>query len=138
MGTASFLPTKTQNHGLLYKEQGTLYSIEQSMNPIQTHRHYFFDFSSSPIRVFFVNNPEPLQLGDLFHTLEFDSTTQQEPTCGTAQFEHLCINDLYKGNFQILNKDKFCWNWFITGPNKDGNIQSVYQRNIFTPEKAGL
>eukprot|EP00927_Polykrikos_kofoidii_P065200 TRINITY_DN60988_c0_g1_i1.p1 TRINITY_DN60988_c0_g1~~TRINITY_DN60988_c0_g1_i1.p1 ORF type:complete len:252 (-),score=28.10 TRINITY_DN60988_c0_g1_i1:18-698(-) len=51
--------------------------------------------------------------------------------CGNANvatFEHLCIDDLYKGTLTVCNADAFEWNWAISGPQKDGSIYCSYQR----------
>eukprot|EP01126_Amoeba_proteus_P038992 TRINITY_DN4090_c1_g1_i1.p1 TRINITY_DN4090_c1_g1~~TRINITY_DN4090_c1_g1_i1.p1 ORF type:complete len:184 (-),score=15.91 TRINITY_DN4090_c1_g1_i1:171-722(-) len=142
VGSASFLPVNSMENVLLYKEQGTLYPFGDAMKPIQASRHYLFDFGTT-IRVYFVDRVEPLERGGLFHTLEFSGpdfrTGFQTFPCTshsdtnqnvTACFEHLCLNDLYKGRFEIVSPSKFSWSWAITGPQKDGNIYSSYERDV--------
>ncbi|CAM9445134.1 unnamed protein product [Ascophyllum nodosum] len=45
-----------------------------------------------------------------------------------AEFEHLCVRDLYRGEVEVLGKDEFRTRWHVTGPQKDGKIHATYRR----------
>ena len=45
-----------------------------------------------------------------------------------AEFEHLCCADLYKGRLLVLGPSRFVWAWRIDGPQKAGEIDTVFDR----------
>jgi hypothetical protein len=42
--------------------------------------------------------------------------------------EHLCGDDVYRGEFIVEGPDRLRVTWRVTGPRKDDVIQSVYER----------
>jgi len=59
-----------------------------------------------------------------FHSLDFTKKNDTQ----TCEFLHQCSQDTYKGSYSIVSENSFICKWFITGPNKDGTIESYYER----------
>ncbi len=58
--------------------------------------------------------------GRPFHLLDL--------TGGVCDATHLCGADTYRGRYEIEGPDRFTVTWRVTGPHKDDEIASVYER----------
>jgi hypothetical protein len=58
--------------------------------------------------------------GRPFHTLDLSG--------GACAVEHLCGDDRYAGEYSVLGPDELRVVWFVTGPRKRQQIESVYRR----------
>eukprot|EP00662_Eupelagonemidae_sp_cell21_P003445 gene3445-34334_t len=45
-----------------------------------------------------------------------------------ARFRHPCVDDVYSGELAVRSADAWEWRWTVTGPTKDGTIESEYRR----------
>merc|ERR1711862_59566 len=103
-----------------------------------------------PVEVYFVDDVTkkhlPSLLSDLeYHTsffislpFEISGSSSVSPASDGAdiianegarsRFEHLCVDDLYRGSFRVRCSDHFDWHWSVKGPTKDGDIKSTYLR----------
>ena len=110
---------------LLYEERGKLAFGGQTL---EAQRRYFFCFDRDPPGVYFaeIEDGETV-VGKFFHPLDLSGELSSPETCG-AEFDHLCVNDLYQGALRLKTSDAFEWQWRVTGPKKDGNLRAEYSR----------
>lgn len=47
---------------------------------------------------------------------------------GPFHFEHPCLADMYRGTLYLADPLRFQMLWHVSGPNKDGKIESTYTR----------
>jgi len=141
-GIATFTEASEKLPGvLLYEERGEVQL--SGLPPMSVYRFYCFNTTTWPVEVYFVDDPTKSHLETLlpalkgmhtsfFHDLPFNPGGDDETTLTTpvsTRFEHLCVDDLYSGNFEVFpTGDTFQWNWSIVGPSKDGTISSSYHR----------
>lgn len=114
-GNVSFSLQETNLDCLLYREDGFL--DLPNGNQLEVFREYVYLQQGGALNIHFVENGS--QAG-LFLDLKF-----YEKSHGSwkATSEHLCINDLYKGTFQItfegLSATEVVMTYRVNGPNKD-------------------
>eukprot|EP00933_Yihiella_yeosuensis_P030492 TRINITY_DN24138_c0_g1_i1.p1 TRINITY_DN24138_c0_g1~~TRINITY_DN24138_c0_g1_i1.p1 ORF type:complete len:194 (-),score=28.42 TRINITY_DN24138_c0_g1_i1:94-675(-) len=138
-GIATFTETLPRPDVLMYEERGDVI-LEGLAKPVEAYRHYCFNTSQWPVEVYFVDDPTKKHLPSLLpeldvHTsffipLTFGSGEGTATSSCEANFDHLCIDDLYSGHLKALSEEHFEWNWTVKGPNKDGNITCSYRRVI--------
>ncbi len=58
--------------------------------------------------------------GSLFHRLDL--------SLGTADIDHQCADDRYRGRYRVLGKDRFAVVWHVTGPRKRYRLATLYER----------
>jgi Family of unknown function (DUF6314) len=58
--------------------------------------------------------------GSLFHALDLSS--------GTADVQHPCAGDHYRGRYRVLHRDCFWVNWHVSGPRKHYRLATRYVR----------
>ena len=107
-GYASFTP---HDGNLRYEEEGQLRFADYDDTAF---RRYDFVFPS-PVnaQVFFGD-------GRAFHDLDLSN--------GQWRTEHLCDPDHYDGLFQVTSSNAYTCHWAISGPKKDMNLCTTYQR----------
>ena len=66
-----------------------------------------------------------------FHALPFcEDPPPQSPSALACSFDHLCVQDLYQGQWKITGDDTFEIRWHVFGPTKDGDIVQEYVRLV--------
>jgi len=125
IGKASFLPINilNKNLSLLYSEEGRLIP-ESGGNSLNSSRYYLFWCGNDITQVYFMERPDG-PCGEFFHSLDF---TKKNNTQTCSEFQHMCSQDSYKGSYCIVSENSFICKWLITGPKKDGTIESYYER----------
>jgi hypothetical protein len=58
--------------------------------------------------------------GSHFHDLDLSS--------GWAGILHRCGDDLYRGRYRVLDDDRYCVIWRVTGPRKNYRMATAYAR----------
>jgi hypothetical protein len=108
-GNASFTPAP---QGLIYDEAGLLrFGSYQG----EAARRYLFAF----------DQPDVAQVrhvdGSLFHPLGLSS--------GKDDIQHQCGEDLYRGRYRVLDRNRFVASWDVTGPRKRYRMATLYARD---------
>ncbi len=96
--------------GLLLEESGRLAFGEHVSDASQRYR---IVMEGAVARVFRAD-------GSTFHDLDLSS--------GSAKILHPCGDDLYRGRYRVLDADRYCVMWRVTGPRKDYQMASLYDR----------
>eukprot|EP01052_Picozoa_sp_SAG31_P023806 SAG31_NODE_1986_length_6725_cov_3.779505_5_plen_203_part_00 len=135
---------------ILYSESGELIfdePMQQRGMPqsLSISQRYLLLCDRLPVAVHFCDS-RTKQRGEFFHNLSFEepgpdaiaaaiaSTAQnrtgvdEDEVTASAEFEHLCGDDLYCGKLLVLGFSRFVWRWKIDGPNKAGEIDTLYER----------
>lgn len=107
-GTASFSP---DDDALLYLENGTL---TLDGNTLATSRSYIYKPQNAQNMDVFFDDGRP------FHDLNLEQ--------GTWHPRHLCGDDVYNGEFHVVDDNTLTIVWNITGPHKDIRITSTLRR----------
>lgn len=108
-GAAVFTP---EGDGLVYREEGVLDLDGYRGSVMQAYRYSF----SAPHRA-----EVAFRDGGLFHALDLSR--------GVWAAEHVCADDLYRGNFRVEGPDRWRVSWAVTGPRKDQTLISRYSRS---------
>ena len=96
---------------LVYREEGELQFGEYRETVFRVYRYRFPE----------KNRAEVLFEDDrFFHELDL--------SLGHCQAEHLCEEDLYRGNFRVLSSDSWQSVWTVTGPKKNLILDNRFQR----------
>jgi hypothetical protein len=64
--------------------------------------------------------------GRPFHTLDLS-------TGEAKSVQHVCVRDLYVGDFVVMSGDRWRMQWRVTGPRKDHSIVSEFTREPAAP-----
>jgi len=100
---------------LRYREDGFL-DLENG-NTLEVFREYDYRCTGNTLELYFVENGERAHL---FLSLKFE---KHQNGYWHATSDHLCINDLYKGTFEIafdgLGASEVSMTYRVKGPNKD-------------------
>ena len=107
-GTATFAP---EGDGLVYREEGVLELAGYRGPVMQAYRYRF----PAPHRA-----EVAFRDGGLFHALDLSR--------GVWAAEHVCADDLYRGDFRVEGPDRWRVSWTVTGPRKDQTLISRYVR----------
>ena len=107
-GTAVFAP---EGDGLVYREAGVLDLAGYRRPVVQAYRYSF----PAPHRA-----AVAFRDGGLFHALNLSG--------GAWAAEHVCADDLYRGDFRVEGADRWRVSWTVTGPRKDQTLTSRYSR----------
>lgn len=118
-GTVSFTTSFTTAQGgpddgaLRCREQGTLRWASESGRPAE--REYLWQPGAGRwnMNVHFAD-------GRFFHPVNLHS--------GTAEAEHPCSPDLYRGAFQLEGPDAWSYRWRVTGPAKNLLLSTTLSR----------
>ncbi|CAM9302704.1 unnamed protein product, partial [Hapterophycus canaliculatus] len=138
---------------LRYLEQGT-FRVNGKGAGFEAGQRLVYDCSGHVVRVHFVDDPKKPDSLRFFHQLDF--RTASEPSVDTtatagagggaetsgkasmpgekksasprAEFEHLCVRDMYRGQVEVVGPNEFKTRWHVTGPQKDGRIHSTFKR----------
>lgn len=114
-GCATF--EATTDHELRLAESGQFFFDENPGRGMDFRaKPLVFDMSTSPVEVRFDDGP--------FHTLDADAVMAG----AESSFVHLCKADTYRGRMTIADTDRFCIDWVVSGPFKDGRIHHDYSR----------
>ena len=145
---------QTPSQWLLYREHGSLKNHQVGPNtpPGVVTRQYLYDFTNhAKLHVYHCapkqrtpNLLDPwsevgndvvcnFERGKPFHDIEFppiDSGLQdiKSITEMEATSEHVCVPDLYKGHFILIDWNTVSVKWTVTGPRKSFLIQTMYHR----------
>ncbi|MGG5173831.1 DUF6314 family protein [Pseudarthrobacter sp. J1763] len=111
-GVAHYTPLP--HGGLRYRENGTLRWAGHSSPAFREYLLYPCE-DSSALDMFFTD-------GKPFHRMSFKF--------GQEQAEHLCVNDLYRVNYERMDEDSFRFRWDVTGPSKLLRLDSVLHRRL--------
>lgn len=109
-GTAQF---SGEDHTLHYREEGSLSFAGTQM---RAERRYRWHCDGNQADVFYED-------GTLFH--------QFAVTDGTASAEHLCGQDLYRGDYTFRSADTWEVTWRVSGPRKDYTSVTTYRRGRY-------
>jgi hypothetical protein len=114
---------------LLYEERGAM-TMENIQQPMEVYRFYCFDTSAWPVKVCFVDDPTKAHLPPVVTDLDIHTSFFHNlaPVADNASFSHLCVDDLYSGDFVARSAETFQWNWSVIGPAKDGRIHGHYTK----------
>eukprot|EP00658_Telonema_sp_P-2_P025913 TRINITY_DN20449_c0_g1_i1.p1 TRINITY_DN20449_c0_g1~~TRINITY_DN20449_c0_g1_i1.p1 ORF type:complete len:249 (-),score=87.46 TRINITY_DN20449_c0_g1_i1:320-958(-) len=110
---------------MLYTEQGQLLAYHGGAEPsrLEVKRQYLYGFDEEhEIDVWF-HQPGGLDHDKFFHRFSLP------PDQRRARAEHLCVDDLYKGEIVLDGDDRFTTRWHVRGPAKDYTITSKYTRD---------
>ncbi len=156
-GCASFVPwkkndadTKNSSAWLLYRENGTLDSVEPSSPGGTFTRQHLYDFSTpESVKVYFCEASErtkdlldaknvtfddawlaTFKQQSFFYNLNFDDTEMSSNL--SAECVHPCEKDLYVGTFTMHNDNNFSSLWKVTGPTKSYQISTNYHKSSQT------
>jgi hypothetical protein len=69
-------------------------------------------------------------------TVEFDDGRPFHPldlAAGACAVEHRCGDDLYAGEYRLLDRDALDVRWRVAGPRKDLEIHTAYRRCTVVP-----
>jgi hypothetical protein len=108
-GTAVFSPS---DDGVHYVEEGTL---ELDGTTLATSRSYIYRPKSARNMDVFFDDGRP------FHDLDLSS--------GEWFPEHFCGDDVYSGEFYVVDDNTLTIIWNVTGPTKDVRIESTLTRS---------
>ncbi|CAM9658762.1 unnamed protein product [Scytosiphon promiscuus] len=140
---------------LRYLEQGT-FRVNGKGAGFEAGQRLVYDCSGQVVRVHFVDDPKKPDSLRFFHELDFRSAddpssdgtaaktagedvevsgkvvTSAEKVFASprAEFEHLCVRDMYRGQVEVVGPNEFRTRWHVTGPQKDGRIHSIFKRAI--------
>jgi Family of unknown function (DUF6314)/Flavin-binding monooxygenase-like len=108
---------------LRYREDGFLEL--PNGNRLEVFREYEYMLRADLLNIHFIENGEPAHL---FLSLRFQKGSN---STWTATSDHLCINDLYKGDFSIkfdgLSATEVSMTYNVKGPNKDYESATLLQ-----------
>ncbi|CAM9793422.1 unnamed protein product [Ectocarpus sp. 6 AP-2014] len=138
---------------LRYREQGT-FRVNGEGAGFEAGQRLVYDCSGPVVRVHFVDDPKKPDALRFFHELDFQTASPYETTAeagtggeagGTgvaaagasfapppprAEFEHLCVRDMYRGKVEVVGPNEFKTSWHVTGPQKDGRINATFKRRL--------
>ncbi|CAM9906690.1 unnamed protein product [Ectocarpus sp. 12 AP-2014] len=139
---------------LRYREQGT-FRVNGEGAGFEAGQRLVYDCSGPVVRVHFVDDPKKPDALRFFHELDFQTARPYETTAGAktgeeaggtgvaaaagasfapppprAEFEHLCVRDMYRGKVEVVGPNEFKTSWHVTGPQKDGRINATFKRRL--------
>ncbi|KIJ88634.1 DUF6314 family protein [Rickettsia asembonensis] len=112
-GIAYFL-LKSLNE-LIYKEELQIHYNDYD-HQILANKEYRYILENNNIVKYFAKAEN-----SLFHSLDFIDNSR-------ATGSHLCGSDEYNATYIFLNPDSFTLNYRVLGPQKDYNINTVFNR----------
>lgn len=107
-GTARFC---AEPAALTYREQGEL-RLGGHRGPAQRALRYVVT-GPGQAEVYF-------DYGDFFHALDLRT--------GSWQAGHPCRDDFYRGTYRVLGPDRFEQRWQVSGPTKNHELVTVFDR----------
>ncbi|CAM9941564.1 unnamed protein product [Ectocarpus fasciculatus] len=140
---------------LRYREQGT-FRVNGEGAGFEAGQRLVYDCSGPVVRVHFVDDPKKPDALRFFHELDFQTARPCETIAGAgtggessgtgvaaaagasfappppprAEFEHLCVRDMYRGKVEVVGPNEFKTSWHVTGPQKDGRINATFKRTL--------
>ncbi|MFP3012229.1 MAG: DUF6314 family protein [Rickettsia sp.] len=112
-GMAYFLPENLNE--LIYKEELQIHYNDYD-HQILANKEYRYILENNNIVKYFAKAEN-----SLFHRLDFIDNSR-------AIGSHLCGSDEYNATYIFLNPDSFTLNYQVLGPQKDYNINTVFNR----------
>lgn len=127
-GTARFFSaTDSAANSLRYREEGVLHRFDGQK--FEGYREYDFVLHDDAIELLF---RDPVGFGNRYVLLNFSQTTQPDgntPENGLfVQDHHPCGDDIYHHRMFWQDTNHFETRIKVTGPNKDYELHSLYQR----------
>ena len=122
---------------LKYSEEGSMH-FDGTQNSFQmAGRQLVWDFGCRPPKVYFLEGDALRFFHDLPLAPNFSATRREtvvlerspEPLCS---FNHLCVEDMYRGKLYIHDENHFEISWRVEGPTKDGSALLKYERVVVT------
>ena len=122
-GTTSWqlLPAPPAQPRHLYLERGVLQIGDYTGAMTQTYQYVFRTLTSADI--YFKD-------GRFFYTLDL--------TTGQCEFHHLCGEDTYQGQVEVMSKTEYRQTWHVSGPRKDYTSQTIFFRTAPTQTKTSI
>ncbi|MFF1380154.1 DUF6314 family protein [Streptomyces sp. NPDC058308] len=112
-GTTLFSPLPApEAGGLLHHESGT-FTWRGTARPAERTLRFLPGEAAGTARVEFAD-------GRFFHDLDLRS--------GRWTTEHPCVRDLYRGEFEVVDADRWRTRWRVGGPAKDLLLVTEYHR----------
>ncbi|RCK53926.1 hypothetical protein TH25_00700 [Thalassospira profundimaris] len=128
MGTARFfIATDSAKNSLRYREEGVLHRFDGQK--FEGYREYDFVLHDDAIELLF---RDPVGFGNRYVLLSFSpaniSNSNNPENSLFAQDHHPCGNDMYHHRMIWQDTNHFETRIKVTGPNKDYELHSLYQR----------
>eukprot|EP00038_Savillea_parva_P009763 m.185697 g.185697 ORF g.185697 m.185697 type:complete len:162 (-) comp16527_c0_seq1:200-685(-) len=115
VGTCRFVPDADNTNTLQCIEEGRVrVGVGASQQEHQADRTYTYTFQGPA--AFSVAGPD----GTILLNLDL--------TYGAGNDTHVCIKDIYRGQYELVGPDVWTQTWNVTGPNKDYTLDSRLMR----------